>query len=103
MKHLAIAALLLIPLAALAQTTTAHDEHADHAMPQTTMTAAPQPAPATSGAIRLPDTSRGGFDDEASNVSSPIDAAACSNPPAIRTDSCNSPWASSQPSSRIRA
>jgi len=46
MKHLAIAALLLIPFAALAQTTTAHDEHADHAMPQTTMTAAPQPAPA---------------------------------------------------------
>ena len=46
MKHLAIAALLLIPFAALAQTTTAHDEHADHALPQTTMTAAPQPAPA---------------------------------------------------------
>src|SRR5436189_217979 len=46
MKHLAIAAFLLIPFAALAQTTTtAHDEHADHAMPQTTMAAAPQPAP----------------------------------------------------------
>jgi carboxymethylenebutenolidase len=44
MKRLALAALLLTPLAALAQTTaTAHDEHADHA--QTTMTAAPPPPP----------------------------------------------------------
>lgn len=53
MKHLALATLLLIPVAALAQTAPAHDEHADH-MAQATATSAPQPAPATATAAPAP-------------------------------------------------